>query len=454
MSIDDFLTMAEKILLPRRLSAIDEIILRFSLLGLEYSEMAQKYTYSIPYLKQNASQLWHDLSEVLGMKVTKKNLQFVLQQYQYNIEQEEFVKQIKLGDKTANHLKSYIKFPGGAIPLDSPFYINRSPIEELSYAEICQTRCLLRIKAPKQMGKTSLLNRIVAYGKAMDYKTVCLDFQEADKTVFSSLDKFLQWFCVNITSKLNIKPMLDDYWDDCMGSKTSCKIYFEDYLLKQINSPIVLGLNEVNRVFEYPDIAEDFLAMLRFWHELGSQFEIWQKLRMVLIYSTEIYIPLNINQSPFNVGLPIVLPNLTSKQVQNLAQAYGLDWSDASKTEQLMAMVGGHPYLVNLALYHLCCKEINLTELLQTAPTLTGIYGNHLRSLLVTLQDEPSLASAMRQIVTKNESVPLEAITAYKLESMGLVQMNENLATASCQLYRLYFSYQLTVKNNCVLSFE
>lgn len=42
------------------------------------------------------------------------------------------------------------------------------------------------------------------------------------------------------------------------------------------------------------------------------------------------------------------------------------------------------------------------------------------------------------------ELVPLEAIAAYKLESMGLVKLEENQATPSCELYRLYFREQLS----------
>jgi hypothetical protein len=57
-------------------------------------------------------------------------------------------------------LASKIDFSSGPIPLDSPFYINRPPLEEIVYNEIMQPGCLLRIKAPKKMGKSLLLNRL------------------------------------------------------------------------------------------------------------------------------------------------------------------------------------------------------------------------------------------------------------------------------------------------------
>ncbi|BAZ50078.1 hypothetical protein NIES4103_26920 [Nostoc sp. NIES-4103] len=452
-SIDKFLEITEQYLLFRQLTPIEQLILRSSLLGHEYSEMARNYTYSVPYLKQKASQLWENLSQASGKRVTKKNLPSLVNMYMHNSDHKlQSSVNTKIITKLQNNYptctQTQIKYPGGPIPLDSLLYINRSPIEEITCAEITQPQCLLRIKGSKQMGKTSLLSRIMAHAKAVGYQTVYLDFQEADEAVFASLDKFLYWFCLNITKQLNLNPKLDDYWDEHIGCKVSCKIYFEAYLFKCIHSPIVLGLHELNRVFQHPNIAQDFLPMLRFWHELAQQVETWQKLKLVLVYSTEIYVPLNINQSPFNVGLLMRLPDFTSEQVQELAVKCGLDCIDRPQTELLMSMVGGHPYLVNLAFYYLSAKGMTLEELLLTAPTSTGIYANHLQSLLVILQTQTRLALAIQQVLNTNKSVRLEAITAYQLESMGLIKLDGNLAQIRCKLYDLYFTLHLEDLHN------
>lgn len=501
MNIEEVLEAVEKVLLSRQLSPIERLVLQESWLGRGYSEMAQDSAYGIPHIKEVGSRLWHDLSGALGERVTKKNLHLVWNHYQQSHrinklhtqtkEQDDATRLVtQIGLRSAREAimlfdamkmqefgetetrkdtsppcclapplptnfreqfvnarsHSHVEYPSRPVPIDSPFYINRPPIEELVCTEISQPACLIRIKAPKGMGKSSLLNRILAQAKALSYKTVYLDFQEADRTIFASLDKFLRWFCANITRQLNLNPRLDDYWDEDMGSKVSCKIYFEGYLLKLIDSPIVLALNEVNRVIEHTQIAQDFLPMLRFWHEQARVVENWQKLRFVVVHSTEIYVPLKINQSPFNVGLSIKLPQLNSEQVQDLAQRYGLDWRSGRETKQLMAMVGGHPYLVNIALYHLCREEMTLEQLLQTSATPSGIYSQHLQSYLAMLREEPQLALAMQQVVTADASVQLEAIAAYKLESLGLIQLDGNQVMSSCELYRLYFREQLEAK--------
>ena len=333
-----------------------------------------------------------------------------------------------------------VEFPSGPVPLNSPFYIDRPPIEELAYGELLKPGSVTRIKAPRKMGKSSLLLRILARATTEGYRTATLDFQQADETIFSSLNRFLRWFCSNIARQLNLKPLLDDYWDEDMGSKVSCTLYLEGYLLEQINSPVVLALNEINLLFEHPKIAREFLPLLRFWHEQAKQVEALQKLRLIVVHSTEIYVPLNINQSPFNVGLPIKIPQFTLKQVQDLAKRHQIDWTMGNKAQQLMAMVGGHPYLIRLALYYLDRQGMTLEKLLREAPTEGGIYSDHLRGHQTIIQQETKLADALRKVVTSQETVQLASLLAYKLDSMGLVRLEASECSPSCQLYRQYFA--------------
>ena len=98
---------------------------------------------------------------------------------------------------------------------------------------------------------------------------------------------------------------LGDYWDtDILGSNDNCTVYFEEYLLPEISKPLVIGLDDVDRIFSYPEVVGDFFGMLRNWHERGKISKIWKDLRLIIAHSTECYIPLDLNQSPFNAGIP------------------------------------------------------------------------------------------------------------------------------------------------------
>lgn len=339
---------------------------------------------------------------------------------------------------------SILELPNEPVPLGSVFYVERPPVEKLVYEEITKPGCIIRIKAPRKMGKSSLLLRIIDFAKHQKYRTIYLDFQLADRETFKSLDKFLRWFCANIAHQLKLKENLEEYWDEQLGSKVNCSIYFQDYLLSYIESPLVLALNEVNLLFEYPKIAQDFLGLLRSWHELGKHEEIWRQLRLVICHSTEVYIDLNINQSPFNIGLNVELPEFTTEQIHRLARVHKLNFQlDIAQILCIQQMLGGHPYLVRLALYELANNpKITVEELLESSPRITGIYSAHLRTLLVTLQNNPALGMALKQVINNLDGVEINHILAYKLESMGLVKITGSLCKVSCELYRLYFASQ------------
>ena len=330
------------------------------------------------------------------------------------------------------------ELPGGQVDVASQFYVERPPIEERCYQTIVQPSALIRIKAPRQMGKTSLMAKILHHGASQGYCTVPLTFQLVDKGVFANLDKFLKWFCAYVGRELHLPNQLDDYWDEIFGSKVNCKDYFEKYILPQIDSPLILGLDEIDRVFQYPDIAEDFLGLLRAWHEESKRRDIWKKLRLIVVHSTEVYIPMNINQSPFNVGLPVDLPEFNSQQIQDLAARHNLNWSEA-EVEKLTAIVGGHPYLVRVALYHISRSDLTLDELKETAIADAGIYSDHLRRQLWNLEEYPELAQGMREIVAADSPVQLKAMQAFKLDSLGLVNLQGNECVPRCELYRQYF---------------
>lgn len=451
MNTQKIIEAVEKAILNRPLTAIERLILQESWSGQTYKEMAKTSSYGIPHMKEVGSHLWQELSDVLGQRVTKKTLHLVLSSAQTDPSTSTVNNPI-LSSSVASQDRIPVKslnftFPGAPLPINSPCYIARPPIEERVIKEISKSGCAIRIKAPRKTGKSSLLNWVIDQAINLGYKIVYIDGQEADKSIFTSLDKLLRWFCNNVRYQLGLNTNLEDYWHEEIGSKVSCKFYFQEGILQNLNSPLVLIFNEMQPIFEHPKIAQDFLPMLRFWYEQAQGMEIWKKLRLVMVYTTEMDVPLPFHQSPFNVGLAIALPPFNLAQLQALAQYYQLDWATEETGMQpliqLLEMLGGHPYLSNLAFYHLRQHPMSLQQFLQEAPTPSGIYGSYLYEYLALVRKDPRLVSALQKVVNSPESVTLDATTAYKLESMGLIRLRGHQALPSCKLYQLYFQEQL-----------
>ncbi|MDJ0697622.1 AAA-like domain-containing protein [Mastigocoleus sp. MO_188.B34] len=440
------LTLCQSI--GKHLSDIEIKLLQGSWEEKTYDEMALNYGYSAEYLNKDVgNKLWHKLSKTLGEKVTKKNFKAALsrawekQNDSSAVENLDVEKKLDIEKNLESRISPVVQlpFPESSVPPDSSFYIERNNIENLCYQTITKPGSLIRIKAPKLMGKTSLMNRIIAHATGENYQTVYLDLSSVERRILTNLDTFLRWLSIMASRQLKLENQLNDYWDaEILGSNDNCTVYFEEYLLTETENPIVLALDNVDKIFCYSEVIEDFFGMLRSWHEKAKVTPIWQNLRLVLAHSTEVYVPLDINQSLFNAGVPVELVEFDKQQVIKLASIHGLSWNEAI-VKEMMKLIGGHPFLVRLAMYQVAAKNLKLEELLQSASTEAGIYSNHLRGYLQALQQSPNLAEAFNKVVNSSLPVELNSIGIYKLHSMGLVERQDNHVVPRCNLYREYF---------------
>ena len=449
MDLDSLLEIVNRNLTESRsrpLSSPEIMILQGIWQYQTYTQIALEEGYSPGYFTNVvAPELWKRLSNLTGQRISKKNCRQQLEAYvKAQAQATPNYKEPKLEPKREAipelEPTTTIGYPSGAVPLGAPNYIERCLVESQTFEEVQKPGSLIRIKAPQEMGKTSLLLRILDHAHGLGYQAVSLNLQQVDEPILNDLNRFLRWLCANVTRQLGLPSKLDDYWDEDIGGKISCTIYFQDYLLEEIDKPLVLALDEVNQLFEHPHVAKDILPLLRSWYEEAKRFPIWKKLRLVVVHSTEIYVPLNLKQSPFNVGLPVQLDYFNAEQIGTLASRYGLDWSEDVEVKQLMEMVGGHPALVNIALYHLKETSLPLSQLLETASSPTGVYHYHLQRHRARLEEQPELLMSLHSIINESEPTVIDPMTTYQLSSMGLIKSLGEKVVASCELYRQSFS--------------
>ncbi|MEG4092366.1 AAA-like domain-containing protein [Microcoleus sp. Pol12B4] len=334
-------------------------------------------------------------------------------------------------------------------PEQVEFYYVERDCEDKCYDKILENGALIRIKAPQKMGKTLLVDKILARASQEGYKTELLSFEEADSEVLGDYRKLLQWLCVTLGDLLELENKLVEYWDDSLGGiNPNVTKYLERYLFKDFSQPLVLVLEKVDLVFEQATFNVDFCRLLRGWNVAAKMSDrrsaIWQKIRLIVVHATEVYSSLDINSSPLaGVGLTVPLPDFTLEKVQQLARQYRHNWRSTDEIQELMKMFGGYPYLVQTAFAYLQTPQSSLTKLLEISPTEESPFINHLRELLGKLKLCPELAEVYRKVVTKTQPAMLETHQIFKLESMGLVRVEHNNCFPRCDLYRKYFSVRL-----------
>lgn len=416
MDVETAIALADDLILKlsgKPMNDLQRIVFRGAWQGKSFTEIHQdcRDRCGLDHLMRNVGpELWKLLSEATGIKVSKNHLQ-----------------------------GAFAKVKGSEIVSDR-FYVDRVPYEQKCNAEVLKPGALIRIRAAQEMGKTWLMEQILSHARQNGYRTQVFNFELCDSIILNDLNKFSQWFCASIAHAIGLPNRLSEYWIDIFGCNYNSTLYFENYLLQQIDTPFVLALDKVDIVFEHSAIANDFCALLRGWNQRAMQGDeigaIWKKLRLIIVHSTEVYSNLDINHSPIGgVGLIVKLPEFNQDQVQELIDRYQLDWNP----DRLMELVGGHPSLIQ----HAIKQKLALDELLTSAATESGIYSDHLRRHWGQLQQRPDLAIAFKKVISSNDPVPLDPLKAFKLESMGLVHLQGNSAIPRCELYRQYFRDRL-----------
>jgi hypothetical protein len=459
MEAQEALLLINQLVAPKRLSYLEETLLVQTWQGKLYREIALDVGYELSYLRDVGAKLWDTLSDALGTTVTKKNIQVVLRQHsQRGVVSWNAVAQaqalVPSGHPNFSAQPSHpraIQFPGRALEANSPLYIIRPPAEELLYDSILQPSSLTRIQGVRQIGKTSLLNRVLPKVAQAGVRMVYLNLRQVDQPTLQDLNRFLRWICWTMGEQLGLPDKIDAHWLPEIGAKISCTNYLERYLLQQVDQPIALIFDDMTRLMGYAKVAQDVLPMLRTWHEEAMVSQVWQRLRLVLVHSTEISIPLPMSQSPFNVGLEISLEDLDPDQVEELAHRSG--WFDLGLNREdlseLSQWVEGHPYLLQLAFHWLSVRQMSLPQLLQDATKLHGIYSQHLRYYWLVLQQSPELQVALEQILHQgSQPIRIDAMVAEQLEGLGLIKQVGDRLLLRRLLYKRYFKEQLQSPQN------
>ena len=321
-------------------------------------------------------------------------------------------------------------------------YISHQKIEQDCQLTLGEDGALLRIKAPHQMGKTALVNRLYSFSEDEKYSCVVIDFGKLEAVQLDDLDSFWRWFCQEIADELEIDVDLDQYWNrERFGSNASCEKYLQKAILKHL-STLVLILENVDRLFytETSTIAEEVFRLVRAFHEKAKTSKPWRKLRQVLTYSTEPTAELNSalhNRSPFNVGMVIELPTLSHEQVMQLAGKFGLRLT-AADGEQLMEDFGGHPALIQMGFERLVrSPQESVRDLYRAALQPMGSYSGHLDALEERLR-KCSLWEVMQRVARSPEPVWVERKQGQGLYRLGLIdwEADNQRVRPRCRLYR------------------
>jgi AAA-like domain/TIR domain len=330
---------------------------------------------------------------------------------------------------------------GGPVRLDSPFYVARQHDETCKQRVVAEGSTLL-IRGSRQIGKSSLLARLYQHARDNNVRAVYIDFQTFDRTQLQSLDQLLMAFGNAIGDDLNANNLPQDTWKANRTAGQNLTRYIQTEAIGDNPRPLLLLMDEVDRVFAFPDYRDDFFALLRSWDSRRALDARFARLNLVLAYSTEASMFIqNPHQSPFNVGQVFDLNDFSRQEFESLNQKHGSPVKPADK-EALVKLVGGHPFLVRQALYELTTSGVSAADLIATSVNDDGPFSGHLQSYMLRFHEYGDLRQPMKSVL--QGGICPDDMSFYKLRSIGLVRGPDRThVSPRCGLYEKYFGARL-----------
>lgn len=318
-------------------------------------------------------------------------------------------------------------------------YIKRQPDAELE--KLLESGGeTITIRGLRQMGKSSLLYHVLDSIKTVKRSAV-IGFQFMDSDALSNADQFFRQFCSRMSAVLGLENEVESYFKAPLGYPMLTTRYLSGSILKKMDKPLVLAMDEVDRLFD-ATFRSDFFGMLRSWH--GSRMRgvpAFQDFYLVLVTATEphqfITDPF---QSPFNVSQIVEVEEFTPDEVAKLNTRYGSPLS-AEQLQELIKSVSGHPYLVHQAIASVAAGRASLIDVLAEGANGSGPLGDHLRAHLRQLQDDPELHKGLRQVLSRQSCGDLRLLT--RLLDAGLVIQADDRVIPRNRLYKDYFGKYL-----------
>src|SRR5262249_21355897 len=275
-------------------------------------------------------------------------------------------------------------------------YIARKTDEEF-YRAIARRDSIVLVKGARQVGKTSLLARGLQKARESGAVVVLTDLQHPSSEAFTSAEKLLLALGERIATQLDLKTKPHDVWSDLLGASTNFENYLRREVMERITSPLVWGLDEIDRLFGH-DYAGELFGLFRSWHNLRALEPSgpWRRMTLAMAYATEAHLFItDLNQSPFNVGTKFTLEDFTLDQITELNERYDAPLKDKDEITRYSDLIGGHPYLAQRGFYEMTQRGLDLDSIETTADQDEGVFGEHLRRMLVSLTRDAALCNAV-----------------------------------------------------------
>jgi WD40 repeat protein len=233
---------------------------------------------------------------------------------------------------------------GGPVQLGGGIYIPRRADDEL--LRLCLAGAFANVLTPRQMGKSSLMERTIERLRQHGMRAVKIDLNEVGVSV--SEEEWYLGLLVRVESQLKLKTDAFEWWQEHahLGMAQRLTLFFKDVVLGEVKERVTVFVDEIDSTLALP-FTDDFFAAVRSMYHDRLQTPEFQRLTFILI---GVVAPGDLikdrQRTPYNIGQRIDLTDFTPEEARPLSDKLDMP---VEEREQLLAWViewtGGHPYL-------------------------------------------------------------------------------------------------------------
>lgn len=300
--------------------------------------------------------------------------------------------------------------PGGTLARNAA-YVRREADAQLyrwlEEGEYCH------VYGPRQIGKSSLALRVCwRLEEEAKVRFALLDFQMLG-TSETTLDTWLFSLAHEMLEQLDVQGLdVYAYWREAGGTPVSRWIrLLRDEILRRVEGPVVIVLDEVDVMLRLPFSVVDFLGAIRSLYNGRPNTPDLKRLSFCLVgLAPPDTLIQDAARSPFNIGEVVSLDDLTAPQVRELQRAMPQKADQAGAIlDEIFAWTEGHPFMAQrLCQDFLYSKDVDL-------PVAARVKGAVERTFLRAPFDQPVLQYAHDYVSTHDLGAPLlEMLLLYR----------------------------------------